>query len=157
MADDGGSRKEAAMRRLVASLILALLIGLVPGVASAGGPPSVGFYVDGTVYRTIGTPTDLSGTGAPESSFDVIYDFGGNQLNVATSAPGYRDYNGGRWLVHALSFNSSYEDTLAAHDLDGDGVIDTTAEVESALSDSSSTGATDSGVVKSFECPAIKA
>jgi hypothetical protein len=157
VADDGGSRKEAAMRRLVASLILALLIGLFPGVASAGGPPSVGFYVDGTVYRTIGTPTDLSGTGAPESSFDVIYDFGGNQLNVATAAPGYPDYNGGRWLVHALSFNSSYENALAAHDLDGDGVIDTTAEIEFALSDSSSTGATDSGVVKSFECPAIKA
>jgi hypothetical protein len=157
VADDGGSRKEAAMRRLVASSVLALLIGLIPGVASAGGPPSVGFYVDGTVYRTIGTPTDLSGTGAPESSFDVIYDFGGNQLNVASSAPGYLDYNGGRWLVHALSFNSSYESTLAAHDLDSDGVIDTTAEVESALSDSSSTGATDAGVVKSFECPAIKA
>jgi hypothetical protein len=145
------------MRRLVASSVLAMVMVVVPGIASAGGPPSVGSYVDGTVYRTIGTPTDLSGTGAPESSFDVIYDFGGNQLNVATAAPGYPDYNGGRWLVHALSFNSSYENTLAAHDLDGDGVIDTTAEVESALSDSSSTGATDSGVVKSFECPAIKA
>lgn len=144
------------MRRLVASSVLAMVMVVVPGIASAGGPPSVGFYVDGTVYRTIGTPTDLSGTGAPESSFDVIYDFGGNQLNVATAAPGYPDYNGGRWLVHALSFNSSYENTLAAHDLDGDGVLDSTAEVQSALSDQSSNGATDVGVVKSFECPAIK-
>lgn len=144
------------MRRLVASSVLAMVMVVVPGIASAGGPPSVGFYVDGTVYRTIGTPTDLSGTGAPESSFDVIYDFGGNQLNVATDAPGYPDYNGGRWLVHALSFNSSYENTLAAHDLDGDGVLDSTAEVQSALSDPSSNGATDVGVVKSFECPAIK-
>jgi hypothetical protein len=144
------------MRRVIASSVAAVLIGLIPGVASAGGPPAVGFYVDGTVYRTIGTPTDLSGTGAPESSFDVIYDFSGEQLNVATSAPGYRDYNGGRWLVHALSFNSSYENTLAAHDLDGDGVLDSTAEVQSALSDPSSNGATDVGVVKSFECPAIK-
>lgn len=144
------------MRRLVASSVLAMVMVVVPGIASAGGPPSVGFYVDGTVYRTIGTPTDLSGTGAPESSFDVIYDFGGNQLNVATAAPGYPDYNGGRWLVHALSFNSSYENTLAAHDLDGDGVLDSTAEVQSALSDPSANGATDVGVVKSFECPAIK-
>jgi hypothetical protein len=119
------------MRRVIASSVAAVLIGLVPGVASAGGPPAVGFYVDGTVYRTIGTPTDLSGTGAPESSFDVIYDFSGEQVNVATAAPDYRGYNGGRWLVHALSFNSSYVNALAVHDLDGDGVIDTTAEVES--------------------------
>jgi hypothetical protein len=47
--------------------------------------------------------------------------------------------------------------TLAAHDLDGDGALDSTGEVQSALSDVSSTGATDQGVVKSFECPAIKA
>lgn len=144
------------MRRIVISSVVAMAMVVVPGIASAGGPPAAGFYVDGTVYRTIGTPTDLSGTGAPESSFDVIYDFGGEQLNVATSGPGYPGFNGGRWQVHALSFNTSYELTLATHDLDGDGVIDTTAEVESALSDGSSTGATDSGVVKSFECPVIK-
>jgi hypothetical protein len=145
------------MKRLVVSAGLALGLALVPAVANAGGPPSVGFYVNGTMYRTIGTPTDLSRTGAPDASFDLIYDFGGAQLNVATAAPGDAGYNGGRWQVHALSFNSTYAATLAAHDLDGDGALDTTGEVQSALSDVSSTGATDQGVVKSFECPAIKA
>ena len=58
-------------------------------------------------------------------------------------------------MVHALSFNTSYADTLAAHDLDGDGGIDSAAEVQSALADSGSSGAADLGVVKSFECPVI--
>ena len=56
--------------------------------ALAGGPPQPSFYVDGTLYRTIGTPTDLSQTGAPAHSFDTIYEFFGNQRNVATAAPG---------------------------------------------------------------------
>jgi hypothetical protein len=144
------------MKRLIVGGGVALALALVPGIASAGnGPPHAGFYVNGSVYRTVGTPTDLSGTGAPASSFDTIYDFGGAQLNVATAAPGDAGYNGGRWQVHALSFDSSYATTLAAHDLDGDGVLDTNAEVSSALADASSTGATDLGVVKSFECPVI--
>jgi hypothetical protein len=149
-------RKEQRMKRLVVSAGLALGLMLVPAIANAGGPPSVSFYVNGTMYRTIGTPTDLSGTAAPDGSFDLIYDFGGAQLNVATAAPGDAGYNGGRWRVHALSFNSSYAATLAAHDLDGDGALDTTAEVQAALFDVSPTGAADQGVVKSFECPVIK-
>jgi hypothetical protein len=91
----------------------------------------------------------------PAASFDTIYDFAGAQLNVATAAPGDAGFNGGRWRVHAVSFNSSYATTLAAHDLNGDGVIDTNAEVASALTDGSSSGATDLGIVKSFECPVI--
>ena len=144
------------MRRAVLASVVGLALLLLPGVASAGGPPAVGFYVNGTVYRTIGTPTDLSSTGAPARSFDTIYDFGGAQLNVATAAPGDAGYNGGRWRVHALSFNSSYATTLAAHDLNGNGVLDTNAEVSAALADGSSSGATDLGVVKSFVCPVIR-
>ena len=58
--------------------------GRRPGVT---GPA---FYVDGVPYRTVATPTDLTGTGAPSQSFDTIYDFGGAQMNVATAAPGDR-------------------------------------------------------------------
>jgi hypothetical protein len=142
------------MRRILIGAVVAATALLVPGIAHAGvGGPA--FYVDHQLYRTVGTPTDLSGTGAPASSFDTIYDFGGAQLNVATAAPGDAGYNGGRWMVHALSFTTSYANTLVAHDLDGDGVIDSTAEVESALADGGAGGATDLGVVKSFECPVI--
>jgi len=142
------------MRRTMVTAIAAITLVLAPGVAHAGvGGPA--FYVNGVLYRTVGTPTDLSKTGAPASSFDTIYDFGGAQLNVATAAPGDPEYNGGRWRVHALAWNTDYAATLAAHDADNDGVINTNAEISAALADPGAGGAMDQGVVKSFVCPAI--
>jgi hypothetical protein len=137
------------MRKLLGLLVLAGAL-TVPGtvLAGVGGPA---FYVDGTTYRTVGTPTDLSGTGAPAHSFDTIYDFGGLQLNVATAAPGDADYDGGRWQVHALSI-PSYDAALAAGDSDDDGVLDSEAEVAAAIA---AGAATDTGVVKQFVCPVI--
>jgi hypothetical protein len=142
------------MKKLIMVAAIAA-IALLPGVAQAGvtGPA---FYVNGTAYRTVGTPTDLSGTGAPVGSFDHIYAFGGYQMNVATAAPGDAGYNGGRWLVHALGFNTNYATTLAAHDYDGSGAIDTNAELYAALADGGAGGAHDLGVVKWFVCPVIK-
>jgi hypothetical protein len=142
------------MRRTVFAAIVTVVLVLASGVARAGvGGPA--FYVNGVLYRTVATPTDLSGTGAPESAFDTIYDFGGAQLNVATAAPGDAGYNGGRWRVHVLGWNTDYSTTLAAHDENDDGVIDTNAEIWSALADPGPGGASDIGVVKSFVCPAI--
>jgi hypothetical protein len=122
----------------------------LPASAGVTGPA---FFVDGVMYRTVNTPTDLSGTNAPAHSFDTIYEFGGVQPNVATAAPGDSDYNGGRWQVHALSFPSGYAAALAAGDLDKDGVLDSSAEVEAAMDSGS---AVDAGVVKQFVCPVIK-
>jgi hypothetical protein len=68
----------------------------VPATAGVSGPA---FYVNRQLYRTVGTPTDLSGTGAPA------------------------------W-----------------------GVLDSVAEVAATLAAGS---ATDRGVVRQFECPAI--
>jgi hypothetical protein len=140
------------MRRVLLGLAVAALT-LAPGAAHARimGPA---FYVNATLYRTVATPTDLSGTGAPAHSFDTIYDFGGAQPNVATAAPGDPGYNGGRWMVHALGFNADYATTAAAHG-GTNGVIDTNAEIASALADPTGTGASDLGVVKVFECPVI--
>lgn len=137
------------MRKLVAGLAVIAATAAVP-FASAGvtGPA---FYVDGQLYRTVGTPTDFTGTGAPAKSYDLIYDFGGLQPNVATAAPGDRDYNGGRWLVHGLSF-ADYGAAVAAHDANGSGDLDGEGEVAAALA---SGAAVDLGVVKRFECPAI--
>jgi hypothetical protein len=88
------------MRRTGGVISALLLLGALAATpASAGGPPSLAFYVDGARYRTIATPTDISGTGAPSSSFDRIYALGGNLANVAEAKPGDRDYNGGRWMV----------------------------------------------------------
>jgi hypothetical protein len=142
------------MKRIILTAILAAVTMLPMATAHAGvtGPA---FYVNGTVYRTVGTPTDFSRTGAPESSYDTIYQFSGAQMNVATAAPGDPGFNGGRWRVRLLGWNSSYATTLAAHDLDGNGVLDTNAEVWSALADGGPGGAQDLGVVKTFECPVI--
>jgi hypothetical protein len=148
------------MRRPIIVIAVALAVASLSGAALAAGSggvsPGPAFYVNGTTYRTVGTPTDLSGTGAPAQSFDTIYEFGGAQLNVATAAPGDAGYNGGRWMVHALAFNSTYAAAVAAHDTDGDGVLDTNAEVWAAIADDGASGVTDTGVVKSFVCPVIR-
>lgn len=144
---------------LVALAALALLFSTAVASANghgAGGVTGPAFFVDGELYRTVLTPTDLTGTGAPSDSFDIIYDLGGAQPNVAEAAPGDSDYNGGRWQVHGVSFNTSYASTLAAHDMDGSGSLDSAEEVEAALADATGSGATDLGVVKSFVCPVIK-
>jgi hypothetical protein len=132
----------------------ALLGGAIAAAGGArAGVTGPAFYVDGSVYRTVATPTDLSRTGAPAHSFDTIYDFGGAQLNVATAAPGDRDYNGGRWMVHALTFPAGYAAALVAGDRDGDGVLDSDGELATAMLAGL---AVDAGVVKSFICPVIK-
>jgi hypothetical protein len=125
---------------------------IVAGGAASAGVGGPAFYVDHQLYRTVGTPTDLSGTGAPTHAWDLIYDFGGAQLNVATAAPGDPGYNGGRWQVHALSFPNGYSTALTVGDLDSDGVLDSTVEISEAIA---AGAAVDTGVVKQFECPAI--
>lgn len=136
------------MRKLIISAMAAVLLA-IPATAFAGvtGPA---FYVDGELYRTVGTPTDLSNTGAPAHSFDTIYDIAG-QPNVATAAPGDEGYNGGRWQVVALSFND-YDAAVLAVDGNGSGDLDSEAEVLAAMAtayfDGSSAG-------PSFECPVI--
>lgn len=92
------------MRKLLpiaSGAILAMAIGAGTVAGSGLGPPGTNaFYVDGTIYRTIATSTNLGDTGAPLHSYDAIYDLGGGGLiNVAEAAPGDTDYNGGRWMV----------------------------------------------------------
>jgi hypothetical protein len=122
----------------------------------SGGVTGPAIYVDGVLYRTVGTPTDFSHTGAPSSSFQPLYSFDGLQPDVATAAPGDPGFHGGRWQVHALAFATSYAATVAAHDANGSGDLDNAAEVFAALADKGAGGASDLGVVKSFECPLIK-
>ena len=146
------------MRRLtiVLTLMGAALL-LVPAAAlaagngnGAGGVSGPAFYVDGELYRTVGTPTDLSGTGAPAHSFDTIYDIAG-QRNVATAAPGDAGYNGGRWMVHALTF-SDYQTAVATVDANNSGDIDSNDEVQAAIGANFVTGDV---VVRQFVCPVI--
>ena len=117
--------------------------------AQAAGVSGPAIYVDHVLYRTVATPTDLSGTGAPAHSFDTIYNFFGPQMSVATAAPGDRDYNGGRWQVHKVSTPDGYAAALAAGDLDGNGVLDSADEIGAAMA---SGALVDDGIVKYFVC-----
>jgi hypothetical protein len=125
----------------------------IAGANGAGGVSGPAFYVDGIEYRTVGTPTDLSGTGAPASTYDTLYDLGGAQpLNVAEAAPGDAGYNGGRWMVHAITF-TDYDAAVAEFDSNGSGDFDSDEEVEAALA---AGAATDTGVIQQFVCPVIR-
>jgi hypothetical protein len=139
------------------AFVMAAAFALPAGATAAGsgGVSEPSLYVDGSLYRTVGTPTDFSGTGAPDSSFETIWGFGGLQPNVVEAGPGQTGFRGGRWQVRPLSFNTSYADTVAAHDTNNSGDLDSNEEVEAALADGGAGGATEGGVVRSFECPVI--
>ena len=93
------------LRRLAIALgSAALLVSALASSVAAGGPPSLGFYVDDVRYRTVGTPTDFFNTGAPDHSYDKIYALGAGLINVAETKPGDRDFNGGRWAVYAITW-----------------------------------------------------
>jgi len=147
--------KRILARTASATAALAATLGLVAAGATtaAAGVSGPAFYVDHVLYRTVATPTDLSGTGAPDQSFDAIYSFGAVQRSVAESAPGYRDFNGGRWQVHAVALPHGYAAALESGDLDHDGVLDALDEVMAAMS---AGDAVDAGVVKEFVCTVNK-
>lgn len=130
------------------AFVAAALLPLAASAAGSGGVTGPAFYVDGVLYRTVVTPTDLSNTGAPSHSFDVIYTLGGLQRNVATAAPGDPGYNGGRWQVHLITF-ADYQAAVALYDSNGSGDFDSAAELEAALEDGA---AADQGIVRQFVC-----
>lgn len=130
-----------------------MAIAATAGPAWAGGVSGPAFYIDGQLYRTVATPTDLSGTGAPDHSFDTIYSFNGAQPSVATAAPGDPDFNGGRWQVHSVTFAPNYSAALASADTNGNGVIDSDAELAVAFADGT---AVDNGVIRMFVCTVNK-
>jgi hypothetical protein len=145
------------MRRLITICVAAtsLVLGASTAAFAAGSggvSPGAAIYVDGVAFRTVGTPTDLSGTKAPASSFQTLYNFQGAQpISVATAGPGDPGFRGGRWMVHGLTF-TDYAAAVAQFDTNGSGDFDSDEEVLAALS---AGAAVDVGVIKMFECPLI--
>jgi hypothetical protein len=93
------------------------LLAVAPAAGAGLGPPHDAFYVDGDVYRTIGTPTDLTGSGAPAHTYDTLYAIEGQALAVAEAKPGDRDYNGGRWMRFPVTWNvTPYQDPLTSEE-----------------------------------------
>lgn len=136
------------MRKTLVGLVVAALMAVsMTAFAGVGGPA---FYVDEVLYRTVGTPTDFTNTGAPDHTFDTIYQFFELQeYNVATAAPGDKGYNGGRWRVEVIQ--GDYDSALATFDANNSGDFDSADEVHAALDD----GVLTTTPGPSFECPVI--
>jgi hypothetical protein len=111
------------MSLILASVVLAVLAVQFSSAAATVNLNPV-LWHDGVLYGTVATPTDLPSS-APQSSFDKLYNFGqsglSGQRSVIESAPGFADFNGGRWLVMPVTFTQS---GLAVYDTNSDGVID---------------------------------
>lgn len=106
------------MLRRIASAVSAVALVASVGVSTvaAGGPPALSFYVDDVRYRTVGTPTDFFGTGAPASTYDKIYALGPGLINVADAKPGDTDFNGGRWAVYPVTWAPGVTPMQATND-----------------------------------------
>jgi hypothetical protein len=146
---------KAIIGTVLTSTLLLSACGGVEGdegvLTQAQGVTGPAFYVDGELYRTVGTPRDLP-PDAPDHTFDAIYAVSAyQQYNVAEAAPGQVGFNGGRWKVHAIEI-ANYAATLAAHDANGSGDLDSNEEIEAALA---AGDAVDLGIVRVFECPVI--
>lgn len=128
--------------------------GMVASAEPAEGAQVIrdqAFYVDGEAYRTVLTPRDLPSR-APDHSFDVLYNFGSAQPAVAEAAPGQPGYNGGRWIVNAVSYEPGWQ-------MHADGMH---AGQPAFVSNEAVEDAIEAGVlsvvedVRRFVCPVIK-
>jgi hypothetical protein len=98
-----GKVLSAGFTILVISVTLVSAMSIPPVFAK--GPPGGTIYADDMAYRTVGTPTNLP---HPDNApFDIIYTFPGTSLAaVSESKPGDMDFNGGRWHVYEVTFDT---------------------------------------------------
>ena len=112
------------MKVLVNSIVVSVLILLfVSSVFAAQAIRVSGaLWANDELFDTI--LTDTSFYLPPAQSTDVLYNFMmsglGGQRSVSESAPGDRNFNGGRWSVKVVVFTEAGK---AVHDPDRDGVV----------------------------------
>jgi hypothetical protein len=118
----------------LATLATFATLAPAPAAMAGVGPPAGTIYAFDQAYRTAATPTSLPDRGP----FDTIYVFPDCAAcaSVSESAPGSRDYNGGRWMV------------VAAH-----GITTQLTNADDVLAQASSLE--DTGT--RFACPLIRA
>jgi len=114
-------------RTFILASCVALVLATGSVVSAQGGGATVilenAIWAHGELYGTVATPTSFRN--APRHSTDVIYSFAMNEIqgqrSVSETAPGDRDYNGGRWNVHFAFYTAQGETYL---DQDGDNIAD---------------------------------
>jgi hypothetical protein len=103
---------------------LMLTLGIATVSSEGLGPPHAGFWIDDSIYYTIGTPTaDLPDKGPTDGLYVFLGEEDGGldgQTPVGESKPGDTDFNGGRWEVTVLTFT---DEGKAVHDPDDDGEV----------------------------------
>ena len=146
------------MKILVKSIVLNFLalICVSSVIAAPALRVSEALWANDELFDTI--LTDTSFHLPPVQSTDVLYSFMMSglegQRSVSASAPGDRDYNGGRWAVKLVVFNLA---GIAAHDPDGDGIVNfelTNAEDVLAHQALGHLDILDTSIY--FECPLLK-
>ena len=89
---------------MTAALVLAVPLSVATPAHADSDNAAAGFgrlYYNGSVVRTVATPTSQPGQGV-----DAIYPVVGGvegQLSVTSAAPG-DNYHGGRWAVHVVNW-----------------------------------------------------
>jgi hypothetical protein len=132
------------------AIVLMLLVAVA--AVTMAKPENNAFWVDGMLFRTVGTPTSLSDRGPKDGIF--VFNGLNGQTPVAEAKPGDKDYNGGRWQVYILSFT---EAGRVAHDGDGDGLVDFQLASWEMVNDHIGLGHLEmAGMGPSFVCPVIK-
>ena len=85
---------------LVSVLLLLLGVLFVTGAPSLAATPTFGeLYYNGEIVRTLVPPAEITREGV-----DNLYAIP-NQLAVTAVAPGDRNYHGGHWAVHSVTWN----------------------------------------------------
>lgn len=145
---------------MIAVILLILIVGMLPTASAKATVVRGGaIWNDGTLYRTVLTPTDLTKTNAPDHSYDILYNFDGSGLTgqraVADAAPGDTDYNGGRWKVFAVTFTAI---GIEVHDTDNDGNVNFELTSDEMVLHHVTLGhiTISDDPVKMFVCPMIK-
>lgn len=112
------------MKYLASSFLVGTFFLLIvsPVFSAPAMRVSEALWANGKLFDTV--LTDTSFNLPPMHSTDVLYNFGMSGLQgqraISATAPGDRDYNGGRWSVKVVVFT---EEGKTAHDPDGDGVV----------------------------------
>jgi hypothetical protein len=132
-------RDEVATRQIGFASALAVMILSTASITFAqAGPPGGMIYANDELFRTVGTPTDLPNHGP----FDAIYVLGDGLAAVSESAPDDQDYNGGRWEVRIVTF-----ETIAPTQFtNADDLLDAASRGEISVGP----------VVRRFVCPLIR-
>lgn len=95
------------MRRVIIAIMAALMImALAVPVLADSGNVNVGFgqlFYEGETVRTVVPPAASPQMG--RDNLYVIMEGANDQLPVAAVAPGDRDYHGGKWAFHSVTWN----------------------------------------------------